>query len=78
MLIEKCSFKRKWWKGIEEPIDIIGCKLMPSTQDECVGEEKCVLFQTYKVLCLFAQDYTDRIMDMRKGLIEQGLLRVKK
>lgn len=41
---ENCPFKYKWWKGIEEPIDIVTCKLM-NTKDECVGEKNCPIFR---------------------------------
>lgn len=40
----ECPFKYKWWKGMEEPVDIIACKLM-SPPNECVGEKACPILK---------------------------------
>ena len=50
-MIGGCNFKIKLirWKGMEEPVDIIACKLMNKTE-ECVGEKNCILYQIYDKL----------------------------
>jgi len=78
-MIENCNFKHKDAMGnIVCVVGNINHKKDPFYYYECDGEENCVVFQTYKVLSLLSTDYCQRIEDIRKTLIEKGLLKEEK
>ena len=85
-MIEKCNFKRTLKEDICSDLiktrvlikKGVYCRLSGINQSDCKGEENCVVFQTYKLLTLIATDYCQRIEDVRKNLIEKGLLNEEK
>ncbi len=72
-MIEKCNFYYvEKYKGKERHL----CNLMTLPAFlRCPGEDNCIQYQTYKLLHLFIEDYTERITTMHNTLKEKGLIK---